>query len=486
MKSPSGEPRGSEGLQGEGGKVKGRELDKSRESALTKREGSGFAELAADLLARAKQCGATEADVVVADGETFSVQVRMGSVDRLTKAREKRLGLRVFVGKHSASSSTSDFSNDSLDRFVSETCTLAKAVVEDPVSGLPNPDQLATDQPDLDLYDPTRLETEFQIEQARRAEAAAFATDSRITNSEGADFDSSAGRVVLGNSHGFIGEYRSSSFSVSVSPVATEPETGAMQRDAWYGVQRKFSRLESPESIGEEAARRTVRRLGARKVSTKRVPVVFDQETAGSLLANLCSAASGYSLYKRASFLVGQLGVKLAPDFVTVYDDGRMVGGLGSRPFDGEGVPTRKTAVLERGVLESYLLDTYSGKKLGLASTGNASRSVGESPSVGPTNFYLVPGTQSREQIVASVKDGLYVTELIGFGINMVTGDYSRGAAGFWIENGELAYPVEEITIAGNLKTMFASIETVGSDLIFRGRIASPTLKIAEMMVAGN
>jgi PmbA protein len=229
-----------------------------------------------------------------------------------------------------------------------------------------------------------------------------------------------------------------------------------------------------------------VRRLGARKVVTKRVPVIFDQESAGSLLGNLCSAASGYSLYKGASFLAGQLGKRLAPEWFTVYDDGRMIGGLGSRPFDGEGLPTRKNTVVDKGVLTSYLLDTYSGKKLGLPSTGNASRSVGESPSVGPTNFYLSPGTRSAEEIIRSVKDGLYVTELIGFGINMVTGDYSRGAGGFWIENGELTYPVEEITIAGNLKQMFQDIELVGSDLIFRGRIASPTVKIAEMMVAGN
>jgi PmbA protein len=259
-----------------------------------------------------------------------------------------------------------------------------------------------------------------------------------------------------------------------------------MQRDAWYEVRRKFSQLTSAESIGREAARRTVRRLGARKVTTQRVPVVFDQETAGSLLANLCSAASGYGLYKRASFLLDQLGHTIASGLVTVYDDGRMVGGLGSRPFDGEGLATRKNIIVERGVLRSYLLDTYSGKKLGLPSTGNASRSVGESPSVGPTNFYLVPGSKSPEEIVGSITTGLYVTELIGFGINMVTGDYSRGACGFWIENGELAYPVEEITIAGNLKQMFKEIEAVGNDLVFRGRISSPTLKIAEMVVAGN
>jgi PmbA protein len=445
-----------------------------------------YTHLASEVLAMAKRGGATEADVVIADGENLSVQIRLGAVDRLSKAREKRLGLRVFVGTRSATTSTSDFSPESLNRLVRETCTLAKAVVEDPVSGLPSAEQMAKEQPDLDLYDETKLETDKQIDLARRAEAAAMAMDERITNSEGADFDSSSGRVVLGNSHGFVGEYRSSSYSLAVSPVAVDPVSGAMQRDAWYEVQRKFSKMGTPESIGIEAARRAVRRLGARKVATKRVPVVFDQETAGSLLGNLCSAASGYALYKGASFLTGQLGKQLAPEHVTVYDDGRMLGGLGSRPFDGEGLPTRKNTIVEQGVLKSYLLDTYSGRKLGLPSTGNASRSVGESPSVGPTNFYLVPGTMSPEDIIKTVKDGLYVTELIGFGINMVTGDYSRGAGGFWIENGELAYPVEEITIAGNLKQMFKDIEIIGSDLVFRGRITSPTLKIVEMMIAGN
>jgi PmbA protein len=446
----------------------------------------GYSQLALDLLAKAKRGGATEADIIIADGETFSVQVRLGAVDRLTKAREKHLGLRVFVGKRSASTSTSDFSAGSLDQLVTETCTLAKAVVEDPVSGLPAADQMAGEVPDFDLYDPTRLNTEQQIELAKRVEAAAMSTDERVTNSEGGDFDSSSGRVVLGNSHGFLGEYQSSSFSMSVSPIATDPVTGTMQRDSWYDVRRKFAKLDSPEMVGLEAARRTVRKLGARKVATQRVPVVFDSESAGSLMGSLCSAVSGYALYKGASFLAGQLDKPLAPEFVTVYDDGRVVGGLGSRPFDGEGLPTRKTTVVERGVLKSYLLDTYSGRKLGLASTGNASRSVGENPSVGPTNFYLAPGTKTAQDIIKTVKQGLYVTDLIGFGINMVTGDYSRGAAGFWIEGGELAYPVEEITIAGNLKDMFAGIEMLGSDLVFRGRIASPTVKIAEMMVAGN
>ncbi len=444
-----------------------------------------YTNIAQDLLARAAKHGATASDVMVADGETLSVQVRMGAVDRLTKAREKRLGLRVFFGQRSASASTSDFSRESLERFVGETCALAQAVVEDPVSGLPEPGQFATDFPELNIHDSTKLQTDQQIDLALRAERAAFAADSRITNSEGGECDSSSGRIILANSHGFVGHYANSSFSLSVSPIASD--AAGMQRDYWYGVNRAFAKLESPEAIGREATRRTVRKLGARKVSTCRVPVIFDPEVAGSLLSHLCSALSGYALYKGASFLIGQLGQQIAPDFVTIYDDGRMPGGgLGTRPFDGEGLPTRKQAMVERGRLASYILDTYSGKKLGLPSTGNAARSIGESPSAGPTNFYMVPGTTSPEDILASVKQGLYVTDLIGFGINMVTGDYSRGASGFWIENGELAYPVEEITIAGNLKQMYANIETIGTDLVFRGRIASPTVKLAEMTLAGN
>lgn len=443
-----------------------------------------YSDLAQDLLARASKQGATAADVMVADGETLSVQIRMGAVDRLTKAREKRLGLRVFFGQRSASASTSDFSRDSLERFVGETCALAQAVIEDPVSGLPDPGQYATDFPDLNIYDPTKLQTDQQIDLAIRTERAAFAADPRVTNSEGAECDSSSGRIILANSYGFLGQYANSSFSLSVSPIASDG--AGMQRDYWYGLDRCFAKLESPEAIGKEATRRTVRKLGARKVPTCTAPVIFDPEMAGSLLSHLCSALSGYALYKGASFLVGQLGAQIAPPFVTVYDDGRMPGGLGTRPFDGEGLPTRKQAVIERGRLTSYLLDTYSGRKLGLASTGNAARSIGESPSAGPTNFYMVPGTTSPETILASVRHGLYVTDLIGFGINMVTGDYSRGASGFWIENGELAYPVEEITIAGNLKQMYADIEMIGTDLVFRGRIACPTVKLAEMTIAGQ
>lgn len=444
-------------------------------------------QVAADLIARAKAHGVTSADVLVAEGDSVSVQVRLSAVDRLSKAREKSLGIRVFFGKRSASTSTSDFTPESLDQLVADTCTLAKAVAEDDTSGLPDEGEMASDHPDLDLFDPTTLTIDEEIALARRAEDAAMAADARITNSEGADCAYGNGSVVLANTHGFLDSHRSSRFSLSVSPIAVDEKNGGgMQRDSWYTVKRKYSLLDTPESIGQIAAERTIRRLGATKVSTQRVPVIFDTETAESLLGHLASAISGYTLYKGASFLLGQLGKRIAPEFVCVEDDGRLVGGLGSRPFDGEGLATRRNIILENGVLSSYLLDTYSGRKLGMPSTGNAARSVGENPSVATTNFFLRPGTTTPKEIIGSVKQGLYVTELIGFGVNMLTGDYSRGASGLWIENGELAYPVEEVTIAGNLKRIFEQIEVIGNDLEFRGRMASPTIKIAEMTVAGN
>ena len=453
---------------------------------LTTTPGDRFSELAATVLQRAKALGATEADLLVAEGDSVSVQVRMSEVDRLSKAREKVLGIRVFFGKRSASSSTSDFSEASLDRLVSDTCSLAKAVVEDETSGLPSADHMTVDFPDMDMKDGRQLTVDEEIDLAQRAEKSAFDADSRITNSEGAECSAGYGSILLANSHGFVGSYASSSYSISVSPIALDTQNGGMQRDYWYSVKRKFHELESPEAIGQEATRRTVRRLGSRSLSTQEVPVIFDPEIAQGLLGHIASAVSGYSLYKGASFLMGQLGKKIAAESVTVVDDGRLPNGLGSRPFDGEGLPTRRNVVVDKGVLTSYLLDTYSGRKLGMASTGNASRSVGENPTVGTTNLFLSPGTFSPEEILKSTKRGLLVTELIGFGVNMVTGDYSRGAVGFWIENGEIVHPVEEVTIAGNLKHMFNDIEMIGNDLVFRGRTASPTVKLRKMMVAGH
>lgn len=430
--------------------------------------------------------GASQGDVVMAESESFFVTVRLGEVEKISQAQEKRLGLRLFFGSSSASASTSDISRKSIERLVSDTAQMAQATAQDPHGGLPSVGDLARDLPDLDLVDEAAraVSVEQKIQMALDTEKSALNYDPRITNSEGSEFSNQFGRVIYVTSAGFSGEYCGSMFGHSVAPVAAQ--NGSMQRDYWYSSNRKFSRLESSQHVGEKAAQRVLRRLGARKIKTCQCPVVFDPDMGASLLRSLASALSGYSLYKGASFLIDKLGTQIASDLVTVVDDGTLPSALGSRPFDGEGLPTRKKTVVEKGELKSYLLDTYSGKKLGMPSTGNASRSVGEPPGVAPSNFYLAPGAHAPEEIIGSVQAGLYVTELIGFGVNLVTGDYSRGATGLWIENGQLTYPVEEVTIAGNLKEMLQNIEMVGSDLEMRGRIAAPTLKISQMTVAGN
>jgi PmbA protein len=443
-----------------------------------------YEDLVTSVLKKARTKGATAGDVVIVEGDSFDVQVRLKSIDKLSNAHEKRLGLRLFFGNRSAVCSTSDFSVESVDRLVEDTCYLARCTAEDPHAGLPEPTALVL--PDLDLYDDTlpAWKMEDKIDLAVQAEAAALGYDRRIANSEGAGLSHAARRVVYANTNDVIGSYPVSHVSFSVSPVATE--NGLMQRDYWYSAKRKVKELASPESVGRTAAQRALRRLGARKIATGEVPVIFDPETAAELIGSLSACVSGYAVYKGASFLAGNLGRPMAAPSVTVLDNGLIPSALGSRPFDGEGLPTRKTTVIKKGVLESYLLDSYSARKLGLSSTGNAARSVGDVPSVSHTNFYLVPGTHSPEEILRSVKRGLYVVETIGFGVNHVTGDYSRGAMGLWIENGELTYPVEEITIAGNLKEIFMDIEMIGNDLELRGTIAAPTIKISRMTVAGH
>ena len=445
-----------------------------------------YRELAHDLLRRAATKGASGAEVIVVEDESFSVQVRMRAVDTLKSAREKRLGLRVCFGQRSATTATSDFSPESLQRLLEDIVAMAQATAEDPCGGLPEPELFRSDVPDLDLWDPepANLPIQQRIAMATAAESAALDFDPRITNSEGGEYSHQDARVVLANSHGFTGEYRGSSVILSVSPIAGN--NGGMQRDGWYSVQRRLRNLEAPEAIGRTAAQRALRRLGARKVPTQPAPIIFDPDMAASLLRTICGAVSGSAIYRNASFLTGRLGERVAATDLNIVDDGRMAGKLGSRPFDGEGLPTRRTAIIQDGVLRSYLLDTYTGRKLGLASTGNASRSLGQPPTVAPTNCHIVPGPHSPEEIIRSVDRGLYVTEMIGFGVNLVTGDYSRGAVGLWIENGELAYPVEEITIAGNLADMLQQIEMIGNDLEWRGSVVAPTLKIARMTIAGQ
>ena len=443
-------------------------------------------DLLADLLARATTKGATAADAFMVEAQAFSALVRLGQVDTVKHAREQRLALRVFVGQSVAAASTSDLSPESVGRLVEDAVSLARITSPDELAGLPDAAELANPPlPDLDLADPTGhdLSPEEKIDLARRAEQAALDFDPRITNSEGGDFSDHRACYAYATTHGFAGEYRASSFSLSVAPVAASG--GEMQRDAWYHVTRKRAALDPPEEIGRKAAERALRRLGGRSVKTAEVPVIFDRETAASLLRHLAGAASGPSLYRGASFLLDRLGQSVAAPSVTIVDDATRPGGLGSRPFDGEGLSVRRTVLVEKGVLVSYLLDTYTGRKLGLPSTHHAARD-GSGVSVSTTNLYLAAGESSPEALIRSVTQGLYVTKLIGFGVNGVTGDYSRGVVGLWIENGELTYPVEEITIAGNLLDMFHAVEGVGNDLVFRDRTASPTLLIGRMVVAGS
>ncbi len=471
---------------------------------------SDLKQLASDVVARARRAGASDAEAVVAEGDEFSVLVRLGQVETLKESGSRAMGLRVFFGQRTASTSTSDFSAEGIERLVAGAVSLAQITSEDPFAGLPDADQFgitrasATDgnvgHPDANLVHPDAnlglyfddvysLPPDQRLDYARRAEAAAMAVDARIQNSDGGSFDAATGHKILANSRGFVGEKRSSYCSVSAMPIAQDA-TGGMQRDYWYSAARTLRKLESPEAIGKEAARRTLRRLNARRVPTQKAPIVFAAEIARSIMGNIFEAANGDAIYRSASFFAGKLGEQVAGENITVIDDGTMVfpdgvGGFGTTPFDGEGLPSRRTVVVERGVLKNYLLNTYTARKLNMKSTGNASRGLAGNPGIGAGNFYLEPGEVTPEKLIGDVKQGLYVTETMGFGVNLVTGDYSQGASGLWIENGELAYAVEEITIAGNLKDMYRNISAIGNDLVFRGSSASPTIRVEGMTIAG-
>ena len=454
-------------------------------SALDPREA---AELA---LSAVRAAGADAADAVVVESDSISTRVRGDEIDFVKQARERTLGIRALVrgggGTRTAITSTCDLSEGAIRAMAAETVALARATAEDPAAGLPE-DGFADPEalPELALGDPADREggVDRHIDAARRAERAARETDPRITNSEGSQASSGFARVVYANSAGFLGEYASASHGLFSEPLARE--NGSMQRDYWMTSARRRADLESPEAVGRRAAERAVRRLGARRVATCEVPVIFDPLTAASLWRQVAGLVSGYAVYRGTSFLGEKLGERVASEGVTLVDDALRPGGLGSRPFDGEGLPSRRTPVIERGRLASFLLDTYSARKVRGASTGNASRSAGSAPGVGATNLGLAPGDATLEEIVADTPRGLLVTELIGMGFNPTTGDYSRGAAGIWIEDGKLTHPVEEITIASNFGDMLAGIDAVGSDLLWLSRIGSPSVRVTRMTVAGG
>jgi PmbA protein len=443
-------------------------------------------QLARSAVEQALALGATGAEATAAQGDEFEVSVRLGEIETLKEAGSRAIGLRVLFGQRAGSAYTSDLTEAGMRRMVESAVGLARISTEDPYAGLPASEELGRIPSDLDLYSESidAVPAAMRIELAKRAEQAALAADARITNSEGASYSSHTGWRVFANSHGFCSSYRTSSCSLSVVPVVQE--NGKLERDFWGHSARRFDALESPELIGAKAAARVLRRLGARKAPTCKAPVVLDARVARSLLGHLFSAVAGESIYRQASFLAGSLGQRVAAACVNIVDDATLPGHFGTSPFDDEGTVSRRTPVVSHGVLHSYLLNTYAARKLGARATGNASRGLTGNAGTGPGNLYLEPGSATPEELIAGVKTGLYVTELLGSGVNIVNGDYSRGAAGLWIENGQLAYPVHEITIAGNLRRMLEQVEAVANDLEFRGAVASPTILIGEMTVSGT
>lgn len=440
--------------------------------------------LAHDVLDQAKGTGADDADVLLLEGTDFSVTVRKGEVETLTDAGSRGLGLRVFVGRRTASVYTSDFSGPALRALVQTSVDLARATGEDAAAGLP--DECPPLEPvDLELFDPAlaALPTPDRIALARRAEEAALKAPD-VTNSFGASYGSGETLLALANTRGFAGSYRRTSASLSVVPVAERD--GAMERDHWYTAASFLADLEAPEAVGQKAAERTLRRLGARKIPTCEVPVVFDPETAQELLTALFDAVSGDAIFRDSSFLKDRLGERVASPLITLVDDGRRRRGLGARPFDGEGLCTRRNVPVEEGVLRYYLCDTYSARKLGTRPTASARRGLGGDPGVGSMDLCFAAGATPPEEIVGGVERGLLVTDLMGFGVDLVSGDYSQGAFGYWIENGRVTHPVHEITIAGNLAQMLKDVDAVGNDLVFRGSSAAPTLRIRHMTVSGS
>jgi PmbA protein len=451
-------------------------------------------QLATGIVERALRAGASDAEVTIREGDEFSVSVRLGEVETLKESGSRGVGLRVLVeaekGYRVASTSSSDFTAEGIDHLVKGAVALARVTSVDPFAGLAERSefgQIGNEQGDLQLCsdDVYSLPTEERIAWAQRAESAALGVDPRLVNSDGAGFDAATGRRIFANSRGFSGEYRSSYCSLAVSPIA-QGAGGEMQRDYWWSQARAVRDLESPESVGHEAARRTLRMLDARRVPTQQAAVIFAPEVARGLVGAVFDAAAGDAIYRGASIFAGKLGDAVAADSVTVVDDGTIPGGFGTSPFDAEGLPSRRTVIVDRGVLRSYVLNTYAGRKLGMRSTGNAGRGLAGNPYLDSGNLFLEAGALPPDEILRGVERGLYVTRLMGQGVNLVTGDYSRGAAGLWIENGEFAYPVQEITIAGNLKEMLRNITAIGSDLVFRGATASPTICVDGMTIAGE
>jgi PmbA protein len=435
-----------------------------------------MAEVARRALEVARERGASDAEVEVSAAVGQSVTVRRGEVETVEYNRDKGLGITVYVGKRRGNASTSDLSPEAVARTVEAACAIARHTAEDEAAGLPDAERLYRGEPpDLDLFHPWALPVDKAIEIAKRTEAAALAVDKRITNSEGATVSSFDSDFILANTRGFLAGYPGSKASVSCGVVAEDAQ--GMQRDFWYSTERDPARLETPESVGRTAGERTVRRLGARRIPTTEAPVLFEAGVAGSLLGHFVTAATGSSLYRRSSFLLDRLGTAVFSPAVEILEDPFQPGGMASGYFDAEGVATERRNVVEGGVLRGWFLSTYSARKLGLQTTGNAG---------GNHNLVVKSGERDLAGLAALMGRGLLVTEMMGQGVNPVTGDYSRGAAGFWVEGGEIRFPVEEVTVAGNLLDMFRGIVAVGRDVLVRGSKETGSILVDRMTIAGD
>jgi PmbA protein len=434
-----------------------------------------LAPLIQSALEEAKKLGASAADAGVSVESGLSVTSRLGEVETIEHHRSRGFGLTVYFGQRKGSASTSDLSPEALRETVAAACRIARYAAEDPCSGLPDEALLAKTFPELDLHYPWDLDPQTAIDLTLAAEAAALKVSPEIQNSEGASLNTFEGYRIMGNSLGFLHGYASSRHSLSVSVIGEREDE--MQRDDWWTVARDARDLENPSSVGRMAGERTVRRLGARSLSTRQCPVIFQADVAASLLGHFIGAIRGGNLYRKSSFLLDQLGQPIFPEFIEIQEVPHLPKGLGSAPYDAEGVATRHRHLVRNGVLESYVLSTYSARKLGMTTTGNAG---------GVHNLMITPGTKDLKSLLKTMDRGVLVTELMGQGVNLLTGDYSRGAAGFWVEQGEIQYPVEEITIAGNLKEIYRNLVEVGNDVDLRGNTRTGSILLREMTVAGN
>ncbi len=426
-------------------------------------------------LNEATRQGATASEANIASARGLSIDVRLGEIETLEHHRDKGLSLTVYQGQKKGSASTSDFSDAAIQRMVEAALSIARYTSDDECAGLAAAEQMAIEIPDLDLYHPWDITTEQAIKLATTCEDTARQSDKRITNSDGASVSTSSAVSAYGNSHGFIGTRRGSRHGISCTMIAED--SNGKQRDFWYSSARNALELESPEAIGEQAAQRTLRRLGARKPDTCDAPVIFENRIAAGLFSHLASAISGGSLYRKTSFLLDKLGDKIFSDFVQISEQPHLLNASGSAPFDSDGLATYSKPIIQDGILQSYILSTYSARKLGMESTANAG---------GIHNLIVDPGQKSLDELLREMGTGLLVTELMGSAINMITGDYSRGATGFWVENGEIQYPVEEATIAGNLSDMFKQIVSIGNDIDKRGNIQCGSVLLENMTIAGK